>query len=64
MQQMYGSEDPSDAYAKACYYIEKVLHQVITPEYPVAKFLAQIEQMREDPEFKESAKTASPKTFR
>ena len=40
--------DPFEAYAEACYLIEKELHQTITPDYPVAKFMAQLELLRRD----------------
>jgi len=40
--------DPFKAYAEACYLIEKELHQTITPDYPVAKFMAQIKLLEED----------------
>jgi hypothetical protein len=35
--------DPLEEEAKACYVIERDLHQVITPDYPVAKFQAELE---------------------
>ena len=44
----FQSRDPNKSYAEACYFIEKELHQTITPDYPVAKFLAQIQLMNED----------------
>lgn len=40
--------DPKDAYAEICYYIEKELHQTITPDYPVAKFMVEREMMERD----------------
>jgi len=40
--------DPDKAYAEACYMIEKELHQKIDGEYPVAKFLAQVQLLNED----------------
>ncbi len=42
------TQDPKDAYAEACYYIEKELHQTITPDYPVAKFIAQVKLLERD----------------
>jgi hypothetical protein len=40
--------DPYEEYARACYLIERDLHQVITPDYPVAKFMAEIELINEE----------------
>jgi len=45
--------DPEKAYAQACYMIERDLHQTITPDYPVAKFLAQVELLNEDYKMRE-----------
>jgi len=47
-----GSDDAEDDYAKACYYIEKILHTPITGDYPASKFLEVIYQMNKDPEYK------------
>ena len=43
------ADDVEDGYAKACYYIEKVLHIRITKDYPVATFLEQLYQINKDP---------------
>jgi len=40
--------DPIKSYAEACYIIERDLHQTITPEYSVAKFLAEMRLLKED----------------
>ena len=40
--------DPFEEEAKACYVIERYLHQVITPNYPVAKMMAEIELWNEE----------------
>jgi len=41
-------KDPFESYAEACYWIEKELGCEITPEYPVAKFMAQLEMLKKD----------------
>lgn len=38
-----------DDYAKACYYIEKILHIRITPDYPFSTFLEQLYQINKEP---------------
>ena len=48
MIQAIGVKDPFEAYAEACFYIEKELHQTITPDYPYSKFLVQIELLNKE----------------
>jgi len=43
-----GTMDIESTYAQCAYYIEKELHQVITPEYPASKFHVQLEEMKKD----------------
>lgn len=43
-----GSRDFEEIYAEACYYIEKILGQKITPEYPSSRFHVQLEEMKKD----------------
>ena len=40
--------DPFEEEAKACYVIERDLHQKITPDYPVAKMMAELEIWNEE----------------
>ena len=41
-----GSKDAEDDYAWGCFMIEKEMGQVITPDYPVSKFLVQLEYLK------------------
>ena len=41
-------KDVESIYAECCYYIEKELGQVITPDYPASKFHVQLEEMKKD----------------
>jgi len=48
-----GTQDIEDVYAQCSYYIEKELHQIVTPEYPASKFHVQLEEMKKDYERQE-----------
>jgi hypothetical protein len=54
--------DPEDEYAYACFLIEKYLHQTITPDYSVAKFMAEIKMLEKY--FKEEKKASSKRSLR
>ena len=57
--------DPSEGYAQALYFIQKVLHEKIDGDYPVSRFMVQIEMMNKDPEYKKiKTGNKSPKRFR
>ena len=40
--------DPQDLEAERCFFIERELHQVITEDYPVAKFMVEAEMLNEE----------------
>jgi hypothetical protein len=41
--------DIEDEYAKACYYIQKILHVRLTPDYPFSTFIEHLYQINKDP---------------
>jgi len=55
-----------DDYTTACFYIEKELNQRITPDYPAARFVVQLEELQKDAERqkKEADKSKRGRTFR
>ena len=58
------TSDPFEQYALAIYYIQKILREHVDGEYPVSRFMVQLEMIKKDPEYNHSKGNKNPKRFK